>query len=478
MTKIITIIIKILNTLNRFLWKLIIFLSKFIKIDDINKLNSKPDDIRYRLFKVDEPAFVGPTPFKEIDKLDGKQLIQDNNIKPIKHRNGKVIPFEISCPKCDAPKAFLYPRSDKFAHFDCKVCNNSFASSRQYETDISLKCPHCFNKLALYHQRDDFNVYKCMNYKCSYYLNNKKSMSLLDQKKFQKNPTLFKLHYIYRTFNIDALTLTKDFRDFLRTPIDINKAYHSWHIIGLCLTYHVNYGLSYRATAAILYDVHQLKISHQTVANYCNAVASIVHPVLEFYDYDLSDTIAGDETYIKIKGKTNYVFFMFDTIKKIITSYRCFDKRDSISAIKAVYSTLAKYNEVPDSLKFITDGNPIYNVAHQYWNGHGYKFDLFQVIGLKNTDPASGQYRSYKQIIERHNRTLKQYYRPTNGFNSIFDSNTYMILFSTCFNFLRPHSALGYKVPQHDDNIQSMPNMPAKWLTLIEMGYRYTALYH
>jgi len=169
---------------------------------------------------------------------------------------------------------------------------------------------------------------------------------------------------------------------------------------------------------------------------------------------------------------------MFDSIKKIITSYRCFQNRDAISAIKAVYSTLAKYQEIPDTLKFITDGNPIYNVAHQYWLQHGFKFDLFQVIGLKNTDPVSGEYRSYKQIIERHNRTLKQYYRPTNGFNSIFDSNTYMILFSTCFNFLRPHSALKYNVPVHDEEIQSKPNMPAKWLTLIEMGYRYTALYH
>lgn len=49
-----------------------------------------------------------------------------------------------------------------------------------------------------------------------------------------------------------------------------------------------------------------------------------------------------------------------------------------------------------------------------------------------------------------------------------------MILFSTCFNFLRPHSALGYKVPQPIESVQSKPNMPAKWIELIKLGYQYT----
>lgn len=165
-------------------------------------------------------------------------------------------------------------------------------------------------------------------------------------------------------------------------------------------------------------------------------------------------------------------------LKKIITSYRVFAKRDGLSAIIATYSTLSKYDKLPNDLKIITDGNPIYNVAYQYRLQHGMKFDLFQVIGLTNTNDISKQYRSQKQIIERHNRTLKLYYRPTNGLSSLHDANTYMILFSICFNFLRPHFALNYKVPQHVDSIASMPNMPAKWAELLHMGYQYTSLYH
>lgn len=476
MTKIITIIIKILNTINKLSWKIIIFLTKFIKIDEIDKINSKPDDVRYRHFKVDEPAIIEI--FKEPEKLDFKILIKDNNIKPIKRHKGKTINVKVSCPRCNAPKEYLYDNNGKEIQFECKCCEHIFSIRSHSTKELTYKCPHCNYKLYLKHKRENFNVYVCNNKNCSFYLNNKNSMNVIDRKKFKENPNLFKLHYVYRSFNIDSQTLSNDYREFVRTPVDISKAYSSWDIIAHCLTFHVNYGLSYRKTSALIYDLYQVKISHQTVANYCNAVASIVHPVLEFYPYNLSNSIAGDETYIKILGKQHYVFFMFDTLNKIITSYRCFDKRDSISAIITLYSTLIKYDNIPDDLKMIFDGNPIYQVAQQYWARHNYKFELFQVIGLKNSDPISGEYRSYKQIIERHNRTFKYYYKPTNGLTSIHHANSYMILFSACFNFLRPHSALKYKVPVHNEDIQSMPTMPAKWLALIEMGYQYAKIYN
>ena len=105
-------------------------------------------------------------------------------------------------------------------------------------------------------------------------------------------------------------------------------------------------------------------------------------------------------------------------------------------------------------------------------------FKLYQVIGLTNQDDISKEYRSQKQIIERHNRTLKYYYRPKGGFTSLDNANSYMILFSTCFNFLRPHSALKYKVPVEIPELQKCTNMPNKWIELINLGYKYIDIYH
>ena len=476
MSKIISLIIQFLNRINKIIWKIIIFLSKFIKIDDINNQNDKPINERYRQFKVDEQPIIEP--FVKFEHKDYKQLIKDNNIKPVKRRNGKSITIDVSCPCCGAPKDYLYDNNGKQTQFECKVCSHVFSISPNKDKDIVFKCPHCTHTLDHRISRNDFDVYFCRNPKCSYYLNNLASLTLSDKKIYKEHPEKFKLHYVYRKFNIDLSRITKDYRDFIKTPIDISRAYKSQYIIGLCLTYHVNYGMSYRQTSALLRDIHEVYISYKTVENYCKAVSTIVHPVLEFYPYELSDVLAADETYIKVLGKTNYIFFYFDTIKKIVTSYRVFDKRDSLSSIKAAYSTLCKYDKLPESLKVISDGNPIYNVAVQYWCEHGLPFNLYQVIGLTNQDDTSKEYRSQKQIIERHNRTLKYYYRPKGGFSSLDNANSYMVLFATCFNFLRPHSALKYKVPVEIPELQKCTNMPNKWIELIHLGYKYMKTYH
>ena len=63
MSKIISLIIQFLNRINKIIWKIIIFLSKFIKIEDINNQNDKPTNERYRYFKVDEQPYTFQYPF-------------------------------------------------------------------------------------------------------------------------------------------------------------------------------------------------------------------------------------------------------------------------------------------------------------------------------------------------------------------------------------------------------------------------------
>ena len=134
------------------------------------------------------------------------------------------------------------------------------------------------------------------------------------------------------------------------------------------------------------------------------------------------------------------------------------------------YSTLSKYDTFPESLKVISDGNPIYNVAVQYWTQNGLPFQLFQVIGLTNQDDISKEYRSQKQIIERFNRTLKYYYRPKGGFTSLDNANNYMVLFATYNNFLRPNKSLNWKTPVELPELDGISNMPNKWITLLEIA--------
>ena len=138
MSKIISVIIIFLNRINKIIWKIIIFLSQFIIIDDIEQIDKKPTDERYRTFKVDEMPIIEP--FVKLEHKDHKQLIKDNNIKPIKRRNGKQITIKVKCPCCGAPKEYLYDNTGKQTQFECKVCSHIFSTnSKLYPFKLFLK---------------------------------------------------------------------------------------------------------------------------------------------------------------------------------------------------------------------------------------------------------------------------------------------------------------------------------------------------
>ena len=157
MNFIISNLINFLNRINKFIWKIIVFLSKFIKINDNSNIKEQPADERYRRFKVDEPPFIEKS--SSLELKDFKQLIKDNNIKPVKRRNGKEITINVSCPSCGAPKDFLYDNNGKQSQFECKVCSHVFSLNPNKQSDINFLCPHCHYKLSLKHSRSDFDVY-------------------------------------------------------------------------------------------------------------------------------------------------------------------------------------------------------------------------------------------------------------------------------------------------------------------------------
>ncbi len=170
----------------------------------------------------------------------------------------------------------------------------------------------------------------------------------------------------------------------LEAKVNLSKIHFDSKVLGLVLTYYVNYGLSSRKTALILKEVHGLKISHQTVLNYANTVSTIVKPLVDNYPYNVLNVLTGDETYIKVRGKNHYVFFWSNPVTKIITSYTIYNKRDVECACKSIFDTLRHYKgKLPEDLILITDGNPIYNAAQLFFRLNGIDFELHQVIGVK-----------------------------------------------------------------------------------------------
>ena len=454
------------------------FLSSEVKKELYSKLSKPKDKVTpYANFIIDEPPIIGEPPI--IDDTSDKKvqltfddIIASSNkpIKPIKRR--VPLNYQGTCPVCGAPNEYIYSNIKGEKQYICKCCNNTFTVHPHYHDEISIRCPHCTHKLFLHHERSGYDVYVCPNDDCKFYLKNKKLVENQEGEHLKVNSLNYKLKYTYRDFSIKLDELKKDKKYNITSKIDLTNIRHSNYCLGLVLSYYVNYGLSSRKTAQILREIHDIDISHQTVRNYAEAAAVLTERINQNYKYDLSSTLTGDETYIKVKGKTEYVFFFSDTLKKIITSYRIFSKRDTTNAIKTIYESISKYDKLPDDLTLITDGNPIYNASQVFFKLNDINFDLHQVIGLSNKTEDSVTYRPFKQCEERLNRTYKQNYYGTNGYGSNRNANVYMSLYVSFFNFLRHHSTIG-KVPIVLKEIAETKLMPDKWIKLLKIANGY-----
>lgn len=198
-----------------------------------------------------------------------------------------------------------------------------------------------------------------------------------------------------------------------------------------------------------------------------------VKPFVDHYDYKAGSVFTADETYIKVRGIKGYVWLIMDAAKRSIIGYQTSDNRGVGPCILAMRMAFGNLKKLPENFRFIADGYSAYPLAaQQFYNEYGedFKFEVTQVIGLTNDDAVSAEFRPYKQMIERVNRTYKASYRPTNGFDSFDGANYDLALWVAYYNFLRPHKHAGFDVLNKVEALEQAGTMPGKWQLLIVLG--------
>lgn len=427
---------------------------------------------KYQKFKVDQlPKII------YYEKWDYKEYIPylewkyGKKVNPVNRRSECDIDDECMCPRCNAPKPYLYRNNGSKGQILCKVCSTAFSpDENRFEKRFVLKCPHCSHSLVHKKDRKHFVIHKCVNPKCPYYLSNLKKVDKADlAEDYGKNK--YKLHYIYREFTIDFFAM--DLNTLPKNASSLKFSKNNAYIMSLCLTMHVNLGLSLRKTSQALKDLYNISISHQQVANYCKTAAICVKPFVDNYPYEKDSVFTADETYIKVRGIKGYIWFIMNAATRSIIGYQVSDNRGVGPCILAMRMAFKHLKELPKNFKFIADGYSAYPLAASQFAeklGDAFKFDITQVIGLTNNDEVSKEHRPYKQMIERLNRTYKASYRPTNGFGSYDGANYDLALWVAYYNFLRPHRQSNYQVLNKVEMLENAENMPAKWQLLIFLG--------
>ena len=390
-------------------------------------------------------------------------------LNPINRRNGRKISEDIICPRCNAPHQFIYDNNGGKGEYRCKVCWQCFTSGVTAESPLVLSCPYCGRMLRPKRNRKVFTVYTCVSQSCPYYTANLKKLP----KDLPANQrSAYKLHYVYRQFHIDFFSMDIDSLPENASSLKFSK--NNAHIMGLCLTYHVNLSLSLRKTAQALKDIHNISISHTMVAKYAHTAAAVIKPFTDHFPYKRSDTFIGDETYIKIHGVKAFVWFVMDAVSRTIIGYRVSSDRAVGSCVLAMRMAFGKLKELPKTFKFIADGYSAYPLASQQFElrkEDPLYFNITPVIGLTNSDAVSKEFRPFKQLIERLNRTFKASYRVSCGYENPDGANYAVSLWVAYYNFLRPHMALGrFRTLNPLSEFTAADNMPAKWQLLIRFG--------
>jgi len=446
------------------------------------KPNEKPP--HYRQFRVDSvfplPVSKTGTTVKLADwkKLKKEQELNSGKpIKPIASRNANKVPPKCKCQNCNAPRKFLYINNGKLlSQVKCKICGKTTSiNSTKRKPKAKFLCPYCSSALFKWKQSKLSTIYKCPSYHCPHYSQNKRSLT--DEEKTMRrrqkyNPN-FKLHYQYRQYHIAPQDL-KNVRPSANSKVKLSNIHHSYHTLALVLTFSINLGLSSRVTRDALKGIFDISLSHQTVINYINSAAGYLSDFVDKNCPKPMSVSAADETYIIVENKWTYTWFIIDSDSRAICGYNLSQHRDMQPALALLYNSFGKPEKNVKHPDLVTDGNPSYDAAVMAYNdlieNDDHKLAKHTVIGLENLDKESSEYRAFKQLVERLNRTYKYHTRPRAGFKSFEGAVALTTLFVAFYNFMRPHSARNRSTPLCLESLKDCKLMPEKWVALIEQA--------
>jgi len=362
--------------------------------------------------------------------LDYQQMIEKylesgKPIKPVQHR--KSIPQDLTCPDCGAPVEYIYSNSPvyspsskkKVQKYKCKICGRQWLLS-SLRKHPSRFCPHCQRPIYLMKHRKEFDVYNCVNLNCPH-----------KEKKGKR--------YIYKDYHLDLSILN---RSSPTSPkIDLSRSHFSYTTIAIALTLLICFGLSSHKTVFFLHTFFSISITYQTLLNWMQSVAFLLYPLLNNLPLPLSNLWVVDEKYIRYEGKWGYLFTLLDCTYGCIVAQIFSPTRSAAGAYAVLHSAITRLKLLPSNLTIVSDGLTSYSLAIQLLKA---EFNLLinhiKVIGL--SDPKNqpkNEYRRYKNLIENFYSVLDPYIYVLRGFGSYQGAVAFTILFTVCYNYLRPN---------------------------------------
>ena len=387
----------------------------------------------------------------------------DNPISPVNHR--RPLADNCHCPECGATKDYLYNFGYDYGHsgdeafhkIQCKICGFQTAPARP-KNKPAFFCPYCRRALVKVKERKDFDVYKCKSKRCPYRNNHDLRAEAI---KSGANPKA--KSYIYRDFHLalDELQLQHPHKP----KVDFARIRNTTASVALAITFHIHLGLSLRETAYWLRQLFGLPISHQTVANWTQSVAFLLTPMASVTSD--AQTLAGDETFIRIAGEDAYWNVSYDPEHARVVVHHVSLKRDTQAAATLIKATI---QSAPHMKAFVSDKWAPYSLALIFLGKQLPDVPSHIIVkGLRARGVPEDAFLLYKDLLERFFRTFKQRYRRTLGFCNLNGAVAFCILFVVYYSYFRPHMRLDGETPV---SLLENQNVLQNWQQLIQHAFK------
>ena len=345
----------------------------------------------------------------------------------------KIIP--VQCPKCNnSKKLHRYGKTlDGYQKYQCQKCFHQFAPDKPFKPVGGRtlppdkrkypSCPKCGVASYLHHDYEHYSNYCCR--KC------------------------YHSFYVCKPTTIAPASMSKLFgkTDFKRMRYPVHTILQAIIMFYLGTT-------SFRKIALIMRLTYNVKVSHQTISDWCKKFAPIwqnisleLIPALDFN----SDEWHADETVVKIGGIKHYIWFVIDSETRFVLGFHLSPRRNSPQA----FTTFQNVKHL---------GNPNSVVTDRYY---AYNTSIKAVMNVPHIKVESFKAEMNNNLIECFNKQFKAWYKTKNGFCDFNSANNMIATFVFFFNFVRPHMALLGLTPAQVAGLELDAKQRRRYLNLV-----------
>jgi len=341
------------------------------------------------------------------------------------------------CPKCNNSKKFHRYGKDSFGNqkYWCCMCRHQFIPARPgfglsgttLPPDVRKypSCPNCGIGAYLHHDYEHYSNYRCNDKKCNHSF------------------------FVCKPTTIAPASMSKLFG-----KNDFKRMRHPVHVILQAIIMFYIGTTSFRKIALILRFAYNVKVSHQTISDWCKKFApmwqNIALELIPALDFN-SDEWHADETVVKIKGVKHYIWFVIDSETRFVLGFHLSPRRTSPQAFITF-----------ESVKHLGKPNAI--VTDRYY---AYNTPAKAVLDVPHIKVESFKAEMNNNLIECFNKQFKAWYKTKNGFCNFDSANNLITTFVFFFNFVRPHMALNGLTPAQVAGLELTAKQRRRCLNLV-----------